>query len=299
MMRDLPSKIEQVWAALAARASVARRPIIFTAAVVLLEGLFLSVRQHPEIFQNLDWHPIGLIALVITPAMVVLGALEFQLMARGLGSRQNMTRALHVTVVGTAVNLLPIPGAMMTRVTALKLQGASVKSGGLLTLLIGILWLGTALLLGGLGPLLVGQSLIGMALLLAGIAVTAVAGLLIRQIVKSAAIVFSLLAVRVVAVALDGLRVYLALKAIGFDIGLAYAMLFTLASAFGSALSVIPAGLGIRELFSGGLAPLVGIPAAAGFVAAFVIRLTDLAVIFGAALLLGFRGDTVRRAPDQ
>jgi uncharacterized membrane protein YbhN (UPF0104 family) len=103
-----------------------------------------------------------------------------------------------------------------------------------------------------------------------------------------------LIVLRFLGVFIDGIRVAIALAAIGTDIPLHQVMIFTLASSFGSALSLVPAGLGIRELISGALAPIVGIPIALGFAAAVLIRLADLAVVFVLTIALGIQEKYMR-----
>jgi uncharacterized membrane protein YbhN (UPF0104 family) len=66
-------------------------------------------------------------------------------------------------------------------------------------------------------------------------------------------------------------------------------------SVVGSAVSIVPAGLGIRELVSAGLAPVIGIEASAGFLSAAVSRVLEVVVLVPLALVLARR---LERQPE-
>jgi hypothetical protein len=183
---------------------------------------------------------------------------------------------------------------MMTRIAALKAAGASAKSGAQITLLQGILWMAVTMALGGGSIILSGFPVTGAATLAAGLILGAVTASFIAAVGGTRPLIARLIVLRFLGVFIDGIRVAIALAAIGTDIPLHQVMIFTLASSFGSALSLVPAGLGIRELISGALAPIVGIPIALGFAAAVLIRLADLAVVFVLTIALGIQEKYMR-----
>jgi uncharacterized membrane protein YbhN (UPF0104 family) len=183
---------------------------------------------------------------------------------------------------------------MMTRIAALKAAGASAKSGAQITLLAGLLWMAATMVLGGGGIIVSGFPSLGGTILLAGLLLGAVTVYFISMLGATRSLIARLIAIRLIAVSIDGIRTAVALEAIGIDVPVHQAMVFTLASSFGSALSLVPAGLGMREFISGALAPIVGIPIALGFAAAVIIRLADLAVVFVLTIALGIQEKYMR-----
>jgi uncharacterized membrane protein YbhN (UPF0104 family) len=99
-----------------------------------------------------------------------------------------------------------------------------------------------------------------------------------------------LLLVEVTMVALRGVLFWFVM--IGFDIGGSFqgAMVLPVAVVLASALGFFPAGLGVREVISGGLARLVGDTAASGVLASGLDRLVSLPVMAAIALVLAVTG---------
>lgn len=92
---------------------------------------------------------------------------------------------------------------------------------------------------------------------------------------------------RITLVSLDGLRLLWCLKALGVSAVFSQAAAFVVGGVIGSAVSIVPAGLGIREGVSAGLAPLVGLVAASGFMAAALNRILALSILAPVAFILG------------
>lgn len=280
-------RLESGWKLALEKGQRHRRAILFVAASAIIVALVLTIRAHPEILENLSWPIVLLLTIIATPLLVLLGAVEFVIMAAALRVSITLGRSFFVTVIATAANFLPAPGAMMTRIAALKAAGATAKRGAQLSLYFALLWVAMTMILGGGGVIAGGKPPLGAAILAAGLAMTAVAAGLVAALGAPAHTIAQLIFLRFLGVFLDGVRIAIALAAIGVDVPLYKAMIFTLASSFGSALSLVPMGLGIRELIAGLLSPLAGIPIALGFAGAVLMRLADLIVIFFLAIVLG------------
>jgi uncharacterized membrane protein YbhN (UPF0104 family) len=99
-----------------------------------------------------------------------------------------------------------------------------------------------------------------------------------------------LLLVEILMVAIRGVLFWFVM--IGFDIGGSFqgAMVLPVAVVLASALGFFPAGLGVREVFSGGLARLVGDTAASGVLASGLDRLVSLPVMAVIAITLAVTG---------
>ena len=87
-----------------------------------------------------------------------------------------------------------------------------------------------------------------------------------------------ILALRLVGVALSGLRLTCAFYIIGQTIHYADAFPFAFASILGTASSLAPAGLGISEALAAAIATLSGIGSAAAFLAVGINRIVGIAI---------------------
>jgi len=208
-----------------------------------------------------------------------VNAKEFQLQARILGQTVASYDAVRVSVLGTAANLLPLPGALMVRTQALAVEAGLKRSAGV-GAATGIVWLAVSLGLSGVGLSTFGRSGLGAAAMLVG-AILLGAGLAIGRALGADRRTLGLLAVTEAALAATGaLRLYFILLALSVDVSPAQAVSLAASSAVASAAGVFPAGVGIREALSGFLASMVDLPAAVGVAAAAIDRLSGLAVLF-------------------
>src|SRR5580765_4321634 len=127
-----------------------QNPWLLVAALAAFIGFtILGVRALPHIDKPIRWELIVVAGLVCVPVIVVLNALEFRLMAHFADHHPPMLEILQITILGSAANLLPMPGAVMVRLANLRKAGVRVKRGLNLTAIIGLAWLGTAGVLGG------------------------------------------------------------------------------------------------------------------------------------------------------
>jgi uncharacterized protein (TIRG00374 family) len=84
------------------------------------------------------------------------------------------------------------------------------------------------------------------------------------------------------------LRLALCFWAIGHPASISQAMAFSLSGVVGSAVSIVPAGLGVRELVSSAIAPFAGLDPAAAFIATATDRLVELVILLVLAILIAF-----------
>jgi uncharacterized membrane protein YbhN (UPF0104 family) len=87
----------------------------------------------------------------------------------------------------------------------------------------------------------------------------------------------------------DSARIYLCFASLGVNASFAQVSGLAVAGVLGSAVSIVPAGLGIREGVSAAISPIVGLGAALGFIAAFINRLVGLSVLTPVAAILTLR----------
>jgi uncharacterized membrane protein YbhN (UPF0104 family) len=258
----------------------------------------LAVRSLPHIDKPVRWELIFVAGLVCVPVIVALNALEFRLMAHFAQHHPPMLEIVQITVLGSAANLLPMPGAVMVRLANLRKAGVRVTRGLNLTAIIGLAWLGTACVLGGavqlwahtafaLGAVAVGSVLLAIGALMLTRALdpgTRVAGAL------------ELFAIECAFILMQALRLFLIAAALRFDVSYAQTTTLAIATVAAAAIGFLPSGLGAREGIAALLAPIVGFPAAVGLVITAVDRLVSLAVLSVFAGIVTF---ATRRRREQ
>jgi hypothetical protein len=180
----------------------------------------------------------------------------------------------------------------MVRVEAMRHSGSKLSTAVRMTMAIGLTWLGLALLGSGAAILTLDRPLAGVALVGLGSAV-AVAGIVTIRPRDSRAAWLSALVVatELLVVAIAVARIHLVLNAIGENPTWAQSLGLVASGAVAVAIGLVPAGLGIRELFAALLAPLVGLSPAAGFLTAGINQILTLVGQGALALAISLRHD--------
>ena len=269
-----------------------QRALLFVAAIGFAFGIVLSIRARPELISDLDYRPLIILALMAVPATVLLHAEEFRLSARLVGQDLSRVAAAEVTIVASVANMLPIPGGTMVRIAALKSGGARLRDGATATFLVSFLWVGIAFLYSGawlVSPLVSSARFLGIGFILFGAGILAVAVFLGVRMFRQRRTLAQLALVKLGLVLVDAARIYLSFRVLGAEGSFAQASVITVSSVVGASVSIVPAGLGIREGTAALLAPLIALPAAAGYLATSLNRLTGLAVMAPVAFFLGLR----------
>lgn len=255
---------------------------------------------------DIDWAPLLLAGLVGVPAATATNAAEYRLIASITGRRVGVLQSVRVSILASAANLLPIPGAVLVRVRALRQAGAGYGEALTATLIVGLYWVGTTACVVGAVYLFddhlrpTAAALVAGGLLIAG----AATGLL-RAGAKGGAsdarvpvLALGAVGVEIAAVAAVGLRFYLVTDALGFDASIASAAALALAPAVSSAVGFFPGGFGLREVLGAGIAAVVGLPAAAGALVMVADRLLGVIVTGLAALAMWPRRELLGPATD-
>lgn len=265
-----------------------RKVILAVAVAFLLGGIAISLRQHPDVFSSLRWRPALLLVAIGVPLTLFLNAIEFILTGRLVGVTVSFVKALEVTIIGTAANMLPLPGGTLVRVAGLKAAGASYRRGTAGTLLVALVWIGIAFLYAGawMGTIHFGWTSLGFMGLGVVVLVGAVAWA--GRLKSSFQSVLFVMTTKSALVVLDSARIYLCFSALGADATFAQASSLAVAGVLGTAVSFVPAGLGVREGVAAALSPLVGLAAGLSFLATFLNRMLGLLTIvpLSAALIV-------------
>lgn len=276
----LPGALRSLAAVRSWASTPGRRRIAYGVAVALFVGSTVAAwGALPRGGVTVDWVLVALAAVLVLPGAVV-NAEEYRVSARIVGQTVTVPTALRVSVIAAAFNLLPVPGSVLVRTRALARGGSSTSQAVSSTLAVGVAYIGVALVIVA-GVQAARAPVPAGAVLLAGVAMLAGAATLIRRLVDGpvAGLLGRLVVVETLSVVVKAARLYLAIRALGFDPSIGQATSLSMATVAGSAIGVFPGGLGIRELLAGLIAPAVDLPASVGLIGTSLDRVIGLATL--------------------
>lgn len=274
-----------------ARSAGTDRAVLAVAALLFVAAFAYSLASVPSGDLRVTAWPLVALAVLVVPLATVANGLEYAVAARIGGHRIALGEALEISVLSSAANLLPLPGAALVRVRAMRRRGSSYRQALAVTVLVGGAWLATSLVLAG--ALLASRRGVTGGVALAavlgagglGLGATVLGCRRLAPAGEARALVTGLVGAEVLAVAVAAARFLLVLRALGLDVAVEQAVALTVAGVVASAIGFVPGGLGLREALAGAIAGLVGLPVATGVLAAGVDRLVGLPVL--AALAAG------------
>ncbi|MEL6167667.1 MAG: hypothetical protein AAFR35_03190 [Pseudomonadota bacterium] len=256
--------------------------------LLLLGGTVWSVRLLDLDFWSLRPVPLVINLLVFAPLVLMVAAVTLRQTAAALGRQIPLRRAVAIVAHANVAELLPIPGGALVRGAALVQAGATMGDATRMVVITAVLTLSLSVACSALAFVWLGQP-IGWLLVAGGGASAAVSAVLIWR--KAGLwLTTGIVAIRFVTIGLSTVAVWLSFSALAHPASLVEAALLVVSATLGTAVSIVPAGLGINEAIAAGLARLVAIDAAAAFLAVALNRVVGLAA--GAALvaMLGMTG---------
>jgi hypothetical protein len=271
---------------------LARRTQLTVTLVVSIGLVVASVwawRRANLSLSAIDWVALAINFFVAAPATLVLKMFEYDAAARLIGTRARPRRALEVSIVSSAANLLPIPGSLLVTARSLSEQGATYGEAAFASVIPGLAWLGIAGVIGGISVGIAGNAIIGAVVFAGGCACLGVAA---AMFLRSAPASGRLrLATRIVVietswVGLSGFRMWLALRAIGVEATPAQVLALAVTGAMAVAIGFLPAGLGAREAFIALLSPIINLPLSQGIVLGVIDRVVWISFLAVAAIAL-------------
>lgn len=267
--------------ALRARASGPgqRTAVLALAGGALVVGAVLAWGSRPDVPTEPQLWRLALAVAVVVPAHVALNGAELLVMARIGRNRMPVGEAARVTVLSSAANLLPIPGAVLIRTRALQRLGATGRHALSVAVVVGLGWVATACAAAGVLLLVVDPTVAGAAFLAAGLTGLLATWLLLGRYPARRPHAFAgLVAVELASTLVGGLRLHLAITGMGYHVDYPAAVALSLSGPLASLVGVFPGGLGLREGIAAAIAPLVGLAAAIALLATIVDR------VFGAVV---------------
>lgn len=235
------------------------------------------------------WWAVAVLVVLGVPATTILNGEEFRTIAQLLGQRFSRASGIEVSILGSAANVLPVPGAVLIRVRAMRAAGASYGQATTAIAIAGVAWAGAAALVAGALLLTADVLLIGAVGVAAGGAAWVGAFLMVRWRLTGPGLAAAwgrLLAVEVASVLVGAVRFVLVLVAVGEPVTLAQGAALTVAGVVATATGVFPGGLGLREALAALIGPLVALPARSALLAAVGNRIADYVFLGPAALLV-------------
>ncbi len=215
--------------------------------------------------------------------------LEYDATARLLGMRATVRRALEVSIVSSAANLLPLPGSLLVTTHSLSEQGATYGTAAYATAIPGLAWLGLAGLIGGVAIMIAGNALVGVAITLGGAAALVGAYEMFRRSAPARGrpqIAARIVLIETSWIFLSGFRLWLVLEAIGVKSTTAEVLALAVAGAMSVAIGFFPGGLGAREALIALLSPIIKLPLSEGIVLGVIDRVVWVSFLALAAIAI-------------
>ena len=264
-----------------------RSRLFVIVGVVFLTALVVALREHGHLLLGVKPLPLLLLAGLVGPVAVLLNALEFKWMAAVTDLDVSWRRAVSVTVLSSAANLLPLPGGVAVRVAELKAAGAGYRVGVSLNMCGGLMWLGMALLIGGIAGSWFGQKPWFLSFVAVGAGVVMTTCVLLWRTTGRPSAAIALALIKTVMVMVGAGRLYLCFTALTLPVRAWQMLVLAVSGALGAAVSIVPSGLGVRESVVVGLSPAVGIAPGAGLLAAAVNRILEMLVLVTWSVIIG------------
>lgn len=262
-----------------------RKSLTILATIIFFAGIIWSIRDLKLSIDDLAIGPLALLAFILVPLSLLYGGVGLQLLAKVAGLKMAASFAFRRSALAQLAEILPIPGGAIVRAGALVSVGAKVGEGAILVLAAALLWIAIAATGAGFA-IYANAEYWGWAIIISGLFVTA---LIIIWIVKKAgwSAALQILVHRLFGIALTALRIVCAFAIIGAVLPVESGLIFAFATIAGSAAAIAPAGLGVSEILSAAVAPIVSVGPATAFLAVAVNRIIGLSVTALSVLATG------------
>lgn len=256
--------------------------------LIFVGGLVLSVTHNPSLFKNISWPFLGLMLLIGVPVTVVINAVRYILTGRVLSQRISIINSLNITVLSTAANALPLPAGVLVRIAGLKTKTTSYKDSASATFLVFGVWAGATCLYSATALCVLSSSLTipAIAIYILGTIILAISSNVLLKKMSSTQLLVLILANEFAAAASDAFRLWLCFIALGASTSFVVTSILAISAVAGSAVGIVPAGLGLREAVTALIGPLINVSASAGFVVAALNRCLGLVGIMPLVAIL-------------
>ena len=266
-------------------------------AMVLAVLVYLNRNAMLEIREgNIALKILG-VSVLGTVLKLGLNLLEFNLLSKLIGTKISMDNQLRTTVLASAMNMLPIPGSQITRGAVLHKHGASIKEVGRGTLVVGVTFMLASALtiaISGIGTELPRVFTAGASLSV--IFCTFVVLKLLpkgqgeRSAKQAVHSVSQLLVVELIFIGVGAVQLRTIAHLLGSTMTILEAAVVTGFASLSLVVSILPAGLGLREVLVGLSSSTLNLQVAPVVAASVYDRIARLITLLGIALLLVVAG---------
>lgn len=259
--------------------TVVRNTAFVLAVLFFLVSLVFAIRAFPASIGDLRPWPMVLVMVAGVPAMLLLNSAEYWLSAVFNNKRPSLRDSVEITIIARAANMLPLPGGTIARVAALKSLGVSVKDGIGINLLLAFLWLSLSLIYSSIWMWSIVRNPYAIYFLGLGIFILLPTAIYLYHRSKDPKFIFLVVTTKTLSLIVDSAKIYLCFQALAISATFAQASSLAVSGVLGSAVSIVPAGLGVREAVASLLASMVGLSLSSGFLAVALNRILSMSVI--------------------
>jgi len=255
---------------------VIKKITVITFAIIFCLGLVWSFMQLELDIHSINFYAACALFFVFSPLNLLIAGYVLSLSAEILGIRIRPRNAFFISGFAAIAEILPIPGGGVVRGTALVQAGASMSGSFWIVTMNAMLTLSMTFVVASVPIFFVNQTL-AIWCFLGGMAATTTTVVLMKKRTLPNLIIKSV-AVRLVMLAVGAARLSVSFLMIGQYVSIDHAAIFLLTTSVGSAVSIVPAGLGLSEVLAATLAIYINISPAFAFVAVALNRLLGLSV---------------------
>jgi hypothetical protein len=275
------------------------RILLIVSFIVFVVLGVIAVGNFPDVGTGIRWEILLPAGILGTGASLLFNAAEFSVTARFVGQEVPFLRSMRVTIIGSAANLLPLPGGALVRVQALASDGARYRHSLTAAATIGVMSVGATFVVVGIASS--GTAGVGAVLALfgIGIVVSLVATAMLRTATSDArhagkyGVYFFV--VEALYATMASFRLWGIFEGLGVHVSLPDAFALSGVGSIATAASFFPGEMGVKEALVGLVSPLVGVPVAVGITGAVVTRLFGFATLAVASSTLVVRDFFTRR----
>lgn len=268
---------------------LAKKVIIILTVLFFLVSLSYALYVFPTSLSELKIQPMLMVMAFGVPAMVLLNSAQYWLSAAFNGKNPSLRDSVEITIIARAANMLPLPGGTIARVAALKSLGVSIRDGVSINLLLAFVWLGLSFIYSSVWMATIIESIYTLIFLGIGVCILLPTVIYLLYMSGKPKYVLLVLGTKTLMLIVDSAKILLCFYALDISANFAQASALSVSGVLGSAVSIVPAGLGIREAVASILAKMVGLSLSAGFLAVALNRILSMSVILAVSFYLSRR----------
>jgi hypothetical protein len=266
--------------------------LMLVAGLAVVVGVVWSLDRLEVGLADLRLVPLLALVVVLSPATIWANAAELRIMTRVVsptGTPMGWATALRTVLVATAANLLPLPAGAVVRIQAMRTHGVGTVPATSINVAGAGTWVAAGLVVAAVAAAASAPVLAVLAALAVGLAGLAVGMVWVARLatIPPARAAASVVGIETATAVIHGVRLWVVLLALGLEVSLAQGLALGAATPLAAAAGVFPSGIGLAEGLTALIAPLVALPAAAGFAATALGRVIGLLVIAPLALAVG------------